>query len=78
MQNKDKLEKIVQQQRLQMFFQSRIWLEERAENCRLREAVLVLQTRLLDAGLSADLPEQSPETDDSQLSLALFESQAAG
>ena len=68
MRNEHRLQEIIQQQRLQLFFASRLWLEARAENARLRAIIT-------EAGLSYEPPPPDPE----QLVLPLEESaQAAG
>jgi hypothetical protein len=61
--NESQLEAIIQQQRLELFFRWRFWLEEREENARLRnellrqrEVILTLQIRLAKAGLDFEVP----------------------
>ena len=65
MRNEHRLERIIQQQRLQMFFRQCQWLETLKENARLRGIVCALETQLEEAGI----PYQIPIAPDEQLLL---------
>jgi hypothetical protein len=56
MSREQRFEEVIQQQRLQMFFASRLWLEAREENSRLRKRILELETRLEREGIYYDSP----------------------
>ena len=62
------LEEIIQQQRLQLFFASRLWLEARKENGQLRQVISILEARLEEAGVSTE----APPAPDNQPGLPLF------
>jgi hypothetical protein len=63
----ERLKQIIQQQRLQMFFQSRLWLEERKENVRLRGIILELQFVLEEHGVSSKLSTPLPSIENQPL-----------
>jgi hypothetical protein len=67
MRNEHRPEKIIQQQRLQMFFQSRLRLEERKENARLRGIILELQFVLEEHGISSEFSAPLPSIENQPL-----------
>jgi hypothetical protein len=70
--NQHRLEALVQRQRCQLVFAQAMYNEIRDENLQLREIVLELRERLLDAGLSSEVYLKNPEPDKTQLVLPLF------
>ena len=62
MNERRRLEQILQQQRLQLFFASRLWLEALEENDQLRQTIAELQARLETHGIPYETA--TPSSDD--------------
>jgi hypothetical protein len=50
-----------------MFFQSRLWLEERKENARLRGIILELRLRLEEHGIPSEVSTPLPNIENQPL-----------
>jgi hypothetical protein len=70
--NECQLEAVIQRQRHVIAHAQQVYFELWSKNIELRELVLALRERLLDAGLDSSLEAEAPESPE-QLHLALFE-----
>jgi hypothetical protein len=69
----DRLAELVQRQRLVILFAQEAYNEVWSRNLELRETILELKQRLLDAGLSSGTSPTTPSTDPAQLVLPFQE-----